>query len=184
MHELFIVIAFFLVGSFPNTSLSLFFLNFGVHHFNLDTGQSLAKAAFICLINHHSFLISNSKTTSLMILVSVLYLPSILPGSLCVSGAHPSLPQHPSRGDIVAALEWRLLFDIDAPLWYYMQIDWDKGGGCLMCKWWIWGTENVHTTAFLLIAFPVESQKFIRKRMNLSIQRRVSGHHALNQWRM
>ena len=90
-------------------------------------------------------------------------------GVLCASPVH--LLQHPSSRDIDAASEWRLLFDIDAPLWYYMQIDRDEGGGCLMCKWWFWGTANVHTTAFLLIAFPVESRNFIRERMNVSLKR-------------
>lgn len=105
---------------------------------------------------------------------SVLFLtwPSIfilLYGVLCVSPVH--LLQHPSSRDIDAASEWRLLFDIDAPLRYYMQIDRDEGGGCLMCKWWFWGTANVHTTAFLLIAFPVESRNFMRERMNVSLKR-------------
>lgn len=187
MHSLFIVIEFekiLLHFKIPYCFFFLFF-SFNIYLFNLDIGKSTTKETFICkdegFFAFLCLLISNCKTTSLVISVSVLYLPLILPASLCFSGAATSLP---SRGDIVAALEWRLLFDIDAPLWYYMQIDWDKGGGCLMCKWWIWGTENVHTTAFLLIAFPVESWKFIRKRMNVSIQRTVFGYHTLNQWRM
>lgn len=95
----------------------------------------------------------------------------------------PGTPQHSSRRDIDTALEWRLLFDIDAPLWYYMQIDRDEGRGCLMCKSWFWGTANVQTTAFLLIAFPVESRNFIRQRMIASLYRICFRCHRLNHWR-
>lgn len=141
---------------------------------------------------HHNYYISISykndtpSSTVLVVEVVVLLLLTWPPLSfysvLCASQVH--LPQHPSRGDIDAALEWRLLFDIDAPLWYYMQIDRDEGGGCLMCKWWFWGTANVHTTAFLLIAFPVESRNFIRERINVSLKRTGLSFHGLNQWRM
>lgn len=79
------------------------------------------KADFISLIFHHDSYISKCDTPSSTILVVevVVFLfltwPLVLSfcSVLCVSQVH--LPQHPSRGDVDAASEWRLLFDIDAP---------------------------------------------------------------------
>lgn len=173
------------------------FFRFGEHQFQLDftwilnslietepwpqKNENPKKETWICERSLHLSNISSWFTISLLYdfssgSSSVLFLTWLLVLSsysvLCVSQVH--LPQHPSRGDIDAALEWRLLFDIDAPLWYYMQIDRDEGSGCLMCKLWFWGTANVHTTAFLLIAFPVESRNFIRERLNVSLKKRVA----------
>lgn len=68
-------------------------------------------------------------------------------------------------------------------LWCYMQIVRDEGEGCLMCKCWFWATVNVLSTAFLLIAFLVESRNVIRKGMNVSLKRTSSTFHSLNRWR-
>ena len=137
---------------------------------------------------HYDYGISMYDTPSTISVLKVLecFIPHLtpyfysIPRVLCASPVHRL--QHPSSRNIDAASEWRLLFDIDAPLWYYMQIDRDEGRGCLMCKWWFWGTANVHTTAFLLIAFPVESRNFIRERMNVSLKRTGFSFFLLWVW--
>lgn len=97
MHSLFIVIEFekiLLHFKIPYCFLFLFF-SFNIYLFNLDIGKSTTKETFICkdegFFAFLCLLISNCKTTSLVISVSVLYLPLILPASLCFSGAATSL---------------------------------------------------------------------------------------------